>query len=552
MVMPEGIPPIPEAERTPLVLALLQIIQEQAEQVQHLKDEIARLKGHKTKPDIKPSTLEAPPNTGQDPPQPPGKRPGSDKRPKKAQLTIHHRQRIPPQALPEGSRLKDVQTFLVQDLRLEPYNTCYELERWQTPDGRYLLGALPAHVRAGGHFGPGLKTLILFQHHAQQVTQPRIGALLANLGVDISTGQINRILQEGHEAFHAEKDHVLAAGLSVSAYIHVDDTAARHQGHNGYCTHIGNDYFAWFASTESKSRINFLQLLRGGAQDYLLNEDAWAWMQRQQLAQEMLQRLQQSALTTFADEPTWLGHLDALGIKDQRHRQIVTEGALLASALAHGLRRDLVIVSDDAGQFDVWLHALCWVHAERNLNKLIPFSDAQRADLETVRQELWQLYADLKAYKRNPDPTQKALLGARFDTLCQRQTCFASLKQALKRLHRNRAELLLVLQRPDIPLHNNLSEQDIRDYVTKRKISGGTRSPLGRRCRDTFMSLMKTCKKLGVSFWQFLSDRLTGTRVIPALPELLRQKAAAGQAALPSGTSTVAHEPNLPPGFVPT
>ena len=109
-----------------------------------------------------------------------------------------------------------------------------------------------------------------------------------------------------------------------------------------------------------------------------------------------------------------------------------------------------------------------------------------------------------------------------------------------------------MLERPDIPLHNNLSEQDIRDYVTKRKISGGTRSPLGRRCRDTFMSLMKTCKKLGVSFWQFLSDRLTGTGAIPPLPELVRQKAAAGQAALPSSSRTRAHEPNLQPGFVPT
>jgi hypothetical protein len=533
-----------------LVLALLQLIQEQGEQIQLLKDEIARLKGHKTKPDIQPSTLEAPPRAGQGPPQPEGKRPGSAKRPKTAQLTIHHRERLRPSALPEGSRLKDVQPFVVQDLRLEAYNTCYERERWETPDGRFLLGELPAHVRVGGHFGPGLKTLILFQHHAQQVTQPRIWQLLVNLGVDISTGQINRILQEKHEAFHAEKDQVLVAGLSVSAYIHADDTAARHQGRNGYCTHIGNDYFAWFASTESKSRINFLQLLRGGARDYVLNEDAWAWMQRQELAQEVVQRLQRAAPAPWADETTWRGHLDALGITDERHRQIATEGALLASALVHGLRRDLVIVSDDAGQFDVWLHALCWVHAERNINKLIPLSDAQRADLEAVRQELWQLYADLKAYKKSPDPIQKALLGARFDSLCQRQTCFASLKQALKRLHRNRAELLLVLERPEVPLHNNLSEQDIRDYVTKRKVSGGTRSPLGRRCRDTFLSLLKTCKKLGVSFWQFLSDRLTGQGAIPPLPEVLRQKAATGQTTQRSEASASAPQPN-PPRFVP-
>ncbi len=120
-------------------------------------------------------------------------------------------------------------------------------------------------------------------------------------------------------------------------------------------------------------------------------------------------------------------------------------------------------------------------------------------------------------------------------------------------MHRNKAELLLVLERPEIPLHNNLSEQDIRDYVTKRKISGGTRSPLGQRCRDTFVSLKKTCQKLGVSFWRFLRDRLTGQGEIPALPELIRQKAAAREvAAEGNGASVPSSKPNLQPGFVPT
>ncbi|MCI0465147.1 MAG: transposase [Gemmataceae bacterium] len=415
------------------MLSLLQIIQEQAEQIQVLKDEIARLKGHKTRPVIKPSTLESPtpPAAGQEQAPPAGKRPGSAKRSKTSQLTIHQRERIRPTGLPEGSRLKDVQTFVVQDVRLEPYNTCYELERWQTPAGRYIVGELPTTVRAGGHFGPGVKTLILFQHHAQQVPQPKIKNFLHNLGVDISAGQINHILQDGHEPFHAEKDQMLATGLQVSAYIHTDDTAARHQGRNGYCTHIGNEYFAWFASTESKSRINFLQLLRGGATDYLLTEDAYAWMRQQELAQDIVQRLRQSTATQFAAEAAWLEQLDALGIQDERHRRIATEGALLASALAHGMPRDLVIVSDDAGQFDVWLHALCWVHAERNINKLVPLSEGQRSALETVRQELWQLYADLKAYKAQPDPLQKEVLAGRFDAFCQRQTCFASLPQEL-------------------------------------------------------------------------------------------------------------------------
>jgi hypothetical protein len=92
-------------------------------------------------------------------------------------------------------------------------------------------------------------------------------------------------------------------------------------------------------------------------------------------------------------------------------------------------------------------------------------------------------------------------------------------------MHRNKAELLMVLERPELPLHNNLSETDIREYVKRRKISGGTRSELGRQCRDTFASLKKTARKLGVSFWDYLKDRITGAGHIPQLPALIEARA---------------------------
>jgi hypothetical protein len=541
--MVAALPPIPEAEKTPLVVALLEIIHQQATEIQQLKDEVAHLKGHPPRPSVRPSALET---KAQPPRNSPGRRPGSAKRNKTAQLVIHHCQTMPPAHLPPGATFKDCRRWVVQDLQITPHNTCYLLERWRTPDGHCLTGQLPPGVRALGHFGPGLRALVLYQHHAQQVTQPRLVRFLRDAGVVISSGQLNRLLTEQHEPFHAEKDELLATGLAVSSHVQADDTAARHQGHNGFTTHIGNDYFAWFGTTESKSRINFLQFLRGGRTDYQLPAEAFAWMHQQKLSQEVIGRLQAAgAARVFADAPAWQQHLQALGVTDERHVRIATEAALLGSALAHGLRPDLVVVSDDAGQFDVWLHALCWVHAERNLAKLVPSSEAQRADLEAVRQEVWQLYAELKTYKARQDPGQKESLVARFEALGARRTCFASLNQALKRLRQNQAELLLVLERPEIPLHNNLSEQDIRDYVTKRKVSGGTRSALGRRCRDTFLSLKKTCRKLGLSFWEYLKDRVAGVGQITRLGELLRRKAAKA-----AGSAAAAAQPNPPEGFV--
>jgi hypothetical protein len=141
-----------------------------------------------------------------------------------------------------------------------------------------------------------------------------------------------------------------------------------------------------------------------------------------------------------------------------------------------------------------------------------------------VRRAVWELYRELKAYKTAPTEQARDDLAKRFDALCATRTCFSSLNHALKRMGRNKKELLLVLERPDVPLHNNLSEGDIREQVKRRKISGGTRNTDGRRGRDTFASLKKTCRKLGLSFWDFLGDRLRGDGTIQGLPFLIEAR----------------------------
>lgn len=188
---------------------------------------------------------------------------------------------------------------------------------------------------------------------------------------------------------------------------------------------------------------------------------------------------------------------------------------------------DLAILSDDAGQFDVLLHALCWVHAERNVVKLVGFDDAQREALAGVRSQLWAIYDALKAYKLNPRKRERTRIEKAFEALCTTRTCFETLNQALKRMHRSKAELLRVLDRPELALHNNASERAIRESVKKRKISGSTRSADGRRCRDTFASLKKTCRKHALSFWAYLNDRLFGTGRIAPLAECVFEPDAA-------------------------
>jgi len=520
-------PELPSDQVTPLVLRLLEICHLQQEQIQQLRDEIARLKGEQAKPKITPSTLERPRGEKKQ-----GDRPKKRRtRHKTRELTIHETVCVPPAAVPEGSRFKGYEDFTVQDIRIELHTTRFRLERWRTPSGERLVGTLPAEL-GGRHYGPTLISYILHQYHHAHVTQPLLVEQLREWGVDISVGQLSAIITEGKAHFHAEKEALLRVGLQQADYVHVDDTGARHQGKNGYCTHIGNELFAYFASTDSKSRLNFLELLRAGRDDYVLNNDALAYMKAQTLPTGPLALLAGHAQKTSSSQHAWLATLTGLGITEPRHIRIATEGALLGCVLAHGSMRNVVIVSDDAGQFDVLLHALCWIHAERVFATLVAFTDEQREALDAVRTRIWEFYAALKAYKTAPREEKKAVLDARFDDLCAPTTRFLTLNKALQRMHRNKAELLLVLERPDIPLHNNLSERDIRDYVKKRKISGSTRSTEGRRCRDTFASLKKTCRKNGVSFWDYLVDRIRGTCQIPPLAELIRQHAARGTGAL--------------------
>jgi len=484
------------------------------EEIQKLRDEIARLKRHNTKPKIGPSKL-----TGKK------KKSGKKrKRRKKPPFSIDETKVVKAENVPAGSKFKGHADFFVQELVIKSVTTCYKREKWLTPDGKLITGELDFESDTP-HFGPTLCSFVLYQYYHAQVTEPLIIEQLREWGVRISTGQLHRIITEGKEKFHQEKDEILAVGLRVSGHIHVDDTGARHNGKNGYCTHIGNEWFAWFESTESKSRVNFLELLRACHKDYVVSGEALEYMAAQKLPKEQLKKLAKEIDRVFSDKLTWEDFLKQQGITGNRHTRIATEGALLGAVLSHEINPDLVIVSDDAGQFNVLLHALCWIHAERLLAKLVGFNAAQRMALKKIRKAIWKLYRDIKTYQKKPTPEAKLKLERRFDEICETQTCFTSLNLALKRMHKNKAELLLALERPDLPLHNNLSEGDIREYVKRRKISGGTRSEEGRRGRDTFASLKKTCRKLKVSFWEYVNDRVRKKNQIPQLPLLIEAKA---------------------------
>ena len=514
-----------------LVEDLLERVSALSQTVVEQREEIARLKGLKGRPDIKPPSQPSGMEKANRPKGPSGQ-PRRGGGPKTANRAIDEDRILEIPGLPPGSIFKGYQDYVVQDLVFRKHVVRYRRERWLTPDGRELVAETPAGVK--GHFGAELRRFVLGQYHQGQVTTPRLLAQLLAIGIEISKRQLMRLLIAGHEPFLEEARDVLRAGLSHASWVGVDDTGARHKGRNAVCTQIGNDSFAWFGTTYSKSRVNFLECLRAGFTDYVVNDEALAYMRAQRMPAFLVARLAADAERSFADAEAWSAHLHRLGVSELKTNpdptQVATEGALIGAILAHGFLAMAVILSDDAGQFNVLYHALCWVHAERLVHKLDAFNEANRAAQQTVRGQIWDLYRDLVAYKSAPSSAAKAELDARFDAIFQQRTGFVTLDRLLKRLHANKAELLVVLDRPEIPLHTNGTENTIRDYVTKRKVSGGTRSDRGRDCRDAFLGLLKTCNKQGIKFWDYLGSRLKVPDAIevPGLPALVKARCAAG------------------------
>ena len=349
-------------------------------------------------------------------------------------------------------------------------------------------------------------------HFEGQMPCERIVALLAGMGLTISKRQVVRLLTAKLDSFRAEDEAVLRAGLAGASFVTVDDTGARHAGKGCFTTHIGSDRFAAFRTGPGKSRLAFLSRLLGGAARYVINAAAIAYMRGANLPQDVVDRLAGHAARDFGSHEEWTDHLHALGLADLRVTpdpvRLSSEAALWGAIEAEGLLAGAVVVSDDAGQFRVGDHALCWVHAERLVHKLVPANDGQRNAVAVAKRTIWWFYRRLKDYKRAPSPEQANLLRSQFDRIFKRRTRYATLDHLLRRLLGRKEELLRVLERPDIPLNTNASENDIRAFVTKRKISGGTVSEKGRQARDVMLGLAKTCKKLKIPFFDYLGARL--------------------------------------------
>jgi len=521
------------------VVALLNLVEtlsaelrEARAEIQRLRDENNRLKGEQGKPDIKPN-IPRPATTDQSSErerQTP--KPWSKGR-KIALLEVDREEvcTVDPATLPPDAVFKGYDEVIVQDLILRTDTVRFRKETYYAPStGTSYRAALPAGYR--GQFGPGLRSLALALYYAGLMTEPKIRDLFRSLGVQISTGGLSNLLIQDQDAFHAEKAALYQAGLASTPWQHMDDTSTRVAGQNQVCHIVCNPLFTAYCTLPGKDRLSVIDVLRDlQPRAFRLNTEALAYLAATQLAAKTLAVLAALVEERDLDEAGLTAllapHLPGLGPQAQKWIRDATAVAAYHAQVGYPVVR--LLLCDDAPQFKGVTEdlALCWIHEGRHLKKLTPFVPVHQALLADFRTRFWAYYRELLAYRVEPTPAAAARLATTFDTLFATTTGYQALDDRIAATRTHKVWLLLVLQHPELPLHNNPAELGARQRVRKRDVSFGPQSDTGRRCWDTFSSLVETAKKLGVSVYAYFADRIRQAGIVPRLDELITQQAAA-------------------------
>jgi len=497
---------------------------------QRLRDEINRLKGEQGKPKIKANTAKQP-ATDHSSEKERGKPRQHTKGSKKAKIQIDREQVVKVDAaeMPEDAEFKGYEEVVVQDILLKTDNVLFRKEKYYAVSThKTYLAELPKGYE--GQFGPGIKALTVVLYFGMGTSEPKILEFFSNAGIYISDGELSNLLIKDQDSFHAEKDAVYEAGLRSSPWQHTDDTLTRVNGQNQHCHVVCNPVYTLYATLPNKDRLTVLDVLRNGRPRlFRLNEETLGYLENVPLSKATRQTLQAWCSEQELDELTFLGWLDTqLPNLGKQPRKAITDAAAVA---AYHLEKDVpmiqTLICDDAPQFNWLTHwmMLCWVHEGRPYKKLSPVIPLHRKQLDDFLKRFWQYYDQLLTYRQASNTAERGRLETEFNRLFSTQTGYDDLDKRITKSRAKKNSLLLVLKFPELPLHNNPAELAVRQRVRKRDVSFGPRTADGVRAWDTFMSLAATTKQLGLSFYQYIHDRISGANQIPPLACLVEKAA---------------------------
>lgn len=502
------------------------------EENQRLRDENNHLKGEQGKPDIKANKAEGSAETSNHSSESERKQPRTRHRSsKKGKLKIDRKEvvKVRAEELPADAEFKGYVEVIVQDIVVKTDNVLFRKEKYYSPTtGKIYLAELPQGYEGG--FGPGVKAFGQDMYFEVGASEPKILGFLERVGLDISKGKFSNLLLKDQDVFHAESDAVYESGLRSSKHQQSDSTLTRVNGQNQNCHIVCNSFYTVYRTLTHKDRLSVLDVLRNGRpRKFRLNQTALDCLANVQLSQATRQSLNACCSELELDEEKFQEHLTCLlpALSKQQRKEILDAAAIAAYWAETDWPVIETLLCDDAPQYNKltrWL-ALCWVHEGRPYKKLTPVVPFHRELLDGFLQRFWDYYHELLDYKKNPSETEHVRLEAAFDDLFATQTGYEALDERIAKTRAKKTSLLLVLKHPEIPLHNNASELGVRRRVRKRDVSFGPRTEDGKRAWDTFMTLAETTRKLGVNFYAYLHDRITGANTIPPLADLITQAA---------------------------
>jgi hypothetical protein len=500
------------------------------EQNQRLRDEVNRLKGEQGKPNIKPNRQKGVSANHSSEPErrQPQKR---KKRRKLGRVKIDRIEEldVEPERLPADAEFKGHEEVVVQDLRMDTDNVLFRKRKYYSAsEGKTYLAELPPGYQ--GEFGPSIKSLAIVMHFGMQTTEPKIREFFGHFGIQISSGQLSNILIKDNETFHAEKDAIYEAGLRSSPWQHIDETGARVKGQNQHCHIVCNPLYSAYFTTEKKDRLTVIDVLSNASERrFLLNDEAFELLRSLSVSTRVIGQLNRLPLEQEWGESEFTGllnqHLPHLG--PQQFSRILDAAAIAAYHAQTGFPVVELLIGDDAPQFKLVTDefSLCWIHEGRHYKKLIPHVAYHRQLLDDFLTRYWRFYGQLLVYRGHPTEEDSLRLTDEFDELFSTVTGYEALDERIAKTKAKKESMLIVLEHPEIPLHNNAAELAARKRVRRRKISFGTRSEDGTKAWDTFATLEATAKKLGVSFYEYIYDRISNAYKMPSLADLISRRA---------------------------
>ncbi len=528
-----------EGARQAIVL-LLNLVEElkqeniaQRAEIQRLRDEINRLKGEQGKPEIKPSR-KLPKNNDHSSENERRRRqkPRKPKKRKKVKdVTIDREEylEIDKATLPEDAKFQGYDPVTIQDLRIETDNVRFHRARYYSAsEKKNYVAPLPEGYE--GQFGATIRSLIISLYYAGGMSEPKIIELIEQMGVNISEGKVSALLTKKTEEWQEEADAIVKAGLESSSWQHIDDTGTRVNGVNGYCHILSNPFYTAYATRPQKNRLTVIAVLQNSEQAvYLFNESTKAWLQRfniPQWAQKKIAAWPQGELLSAEEVEKLLSGELSQRLGQQQRARIGEAGALTAYYAQDKYPIIPILVSDDAPQFQhlTEKQALCWIHEGRHYKKLQPQVAYHREILDKLLQQFWDYYHKLQAYRTHPNSEAEAQLRLEFRRIFAQTTDYEQLNQRLAKTLAHEEKLLVALKHPEVPLHNNPAELGARQRVRKRDVSFGPRTEAGRIAWDSFMTVAETAKKLGVSFYQYVFDRVSRTNAMPSLADIIHSR----------------------------